>query len=396
MLAQRMQLFGNSGTAAARTAAKAAAAAGTSVLDLSAGEVSADLAPALYRGAINAIEQGVTRYSDTIGMPELREAIAAKLSTDTWQIWNAEEIAVTAGAKQALFNAAMTLLNPGDEVLIPMPYWSTFPAQVSMAGAKPVFIDTRRTQYLPSIQALRDALSPATRAIIINTPNNPTGAVYSRDRLLAIAQFAMENQLWVVFDECYGELTHPPHIHHSIVGLAPELRSRLVIVNAFSKQLAITGWRIGYMAGPAPLIKAVRALQSHTTSNPNVIAQHAVLEHLRSGSGHFVADLREQLLTAKHEGLAILAELEQVPDPSAQGGFYFYLDLSNLLAPIGPDESLRSADDIAARLITRAGVAGVSGAAFGDPAGLRLSYGVPPEQLRLGLPRLVRELNGIR
>ncbi|MBM0105964.1 aminotransferase class I/II-fold pyridoxal phosphate-dependent enzyme [Steroidobacter sp. S1-65] len=396
MLAQRMQSFGNSGTAAARSAAKAAAAAGTTVLDLSAGEVSADLAPTLYRGALNALEQGVTRYSDTIGMPELREAIAAKLTSETWQIWSADEIAVTAGAKQALFNAAMTLLNPGDEVLIPMPYWSTFPAQVTMAGAKPVFVDTRRTQYLPSIQALRDASSPATRAIIINTPNNPTGAVYSRECLLAIAQFAIENQLWVIFDECYGELTHAPHIHHSIVGLAPELRSRLVIVNAFSKQLAITGWRIGYMAGPAPLIKAVRALQSHTTSNPNVIAQHAVLEHLRSGSGHFVADLREQLLRARHEGLTILAELERVPDPNAQGGFYFYLDLSNLLAPIGADESLRTADDVAARLITRAGVAGVSGVAFGDPAGLRLSYGVSAEQLRSGLPRLVRELNSIR
>lgn len=396
MLAQRTKLFGNSGTAAARTAAKAAAAAGTTVLDLSAGEVSASLADTLHRGAINAIEQGVTRYSDTIGMPELREAIAAKLSTDTWQIWSSDEIAVTAGAKQALFNAAMTLLNPGDEVLIPVPYWSTFPAQVLMAGGKPVFVDTRRTQYLPSIQSLTDALTPATRAIIINTPNNPTGTVYSRECLLAIASFAVEHKLWVIFDECYGELTHAPHIHHSIVGLAPQLRSQLVIVNAFSKQLAITGWRIGYMAGPTSLIKAVRAFQSHTTSNPNVIAQHAVLEHLRSDDNRYVVDLRQQLSAARREGLSILSELDQVPDPTAQGGFYFYLDLSNLIAPVGPDASLRSADDIAARLITRAGVAGVSGTAFGDPAGLRLSYGVPPQQLRTGLPRLVQELNSIR
>ncbi|GLS37916.1 aminotransferase [Mesorhizobium tianshanense] len=393
MLARRMSLFGSSGTAAARAAAKAAADAGIEIVDLTAGEIWSDLAPTIRDGAIEAIRQGLNRYTDTIGLMELREALARKVSVETGQLWRADELAVTNGAKQALFNVAMTLINPGDQVIIPAPYWTTFPAQVQIAGGTPVHIDTRGNGYVPQIDDIQRVITPMTRAIVVNTPANPSGAVYDAETLSGIAQLAMDRDLWIIFDECYGPFTHDGHRHHPVVSLAPEVRARTVIVNAFSKSLALTGWRIGYLAAPKELISAVKALQSHTTSNPNVVAQHAVLHHLREGDGAFEARLKGQLTAARQAGLTALSELRRVPIPEAQGGIYFYLDLSGLLRPTLANGRARTADDIVAALLAQAGVAGVSGTAFGDPMGLRLSYGIPPEQLEPGLERVVSVLN---
>lgn len=393
MLAQRTSLFATSGTASARAAAKAAAAAGKEIVDLTAGEIWSDLAPTIRDGAMTALRQSVNRYTDTVGMQELREALARKVSLETGQIWKADEIAATTGAKQALFNAAMVLLNPGDEVILPAPCWTTFPAQVLIAGAKPVHIDTRETGYVPRLQDIEQAVTPRTRAIIVNSPSNPTGAVYDRETLSGIAELAIARNFWVIFDECYGAFAHPPHSHHAIVSLVPEVRSRTLIVSAFSKTLALTGWRIGYLAAPKDVITAVKAFQSHTTSNPNVIAQHAVLRHLESGDGAYENQLRLQLTVARRRGLEILSMLRRVPLPQAQGGFYFYLDLSDLLRPASSSGAARTADDVVNALLANAGVAGVSGTAFGDPMGLRLSYGIPVDKLETGLNRLVAALN---
>ncbi|MGX5805565.1 aminotransferase class I/II-fold pyridoxal phosphate-dependent enzyme [Bradyrhizobium sp. Arg314] len=393
MLAQRTTLFKSSGTAAARAAAKAAADAGMEIVDLTAGEIWSDLAPTIRDGALEAIRQGLNRYTDTIGAMELREALARKVSVETGQLWRAEEIAVTSGAKQALFNAAMTLINPGDQVIIPSPYWTTFPAQVKIAGGTPVYIDTREHGYVPRIEDIQRVITPLTRAIVVNTPGNPTGAVYDAETLMGIGRLAVERDLWIIFDECYEPFTYDGHRHHPVVSLAPEVRGRTVIVNSFSKSLALTGWRIGYLAAPKELILAVRALQSHTTSNPNIIAQHAVLHHLLEGDGTFEARLRAQLTAARQAGLAALSQLQRVPILEAQGGFYFYLDLSGLLRPTPDNGPARTADHIVSALLAQAGVAGVSGTAFGDPIGLRFSYGIPPELLEAGLERAVRVLN---
>lgn len=393
MLAQRTSLFGSSGTAAARAAAKAAADTGKEIIDLTAGEIWSDLPSTIRDGAIDAINKGVNRYTDTVGMMELREALARKISLDTGQIWKAEEVAATTGAKQALFNAAMVLLNPGDEVIIPAPYWTTFPAQVLIAGGKPVFVDTRSNGYVPRIEDLKAAVTDKTRAIVINTPNNPTGAVYDVHTLMGISELAINRNLWIIFDECYADFVHGHQIHHPIVAVAPEVRPRTLIVNAFSKSLALTGWRIGYLAGPKEVITAVKALQSHTTSNPNVIAQHAVLTHLQRGDGNYEIGLRSQLASARQVGLNVLSSLTRIPAPTAQGGFYFYLDLTNLLAPAPWHIMSNDADKVVSMLLTQAGVAAVSGTAFGDPVGLRLSFGIPPEKLETGLIRLVEILN---
>ncbi|MFK4259882.1 aminotransferase class I/II-fold pyridoxal phosphate-dependent enzyme [Agrobacterium tumefaciens] len=392
MLAQRTAMFKSSGTAAARAAAKAAADAGKEIVDLTAGEIWSDLAPTIRDGAIEAIQKGANRYTDTIGLIELREALARKVSLETGQVWQPDEIAVTSGAKQALFNTAMVLLNPGDEVIIPSPYWTTFPAQVMIAGATPVFVDTRSNGYIPLIEDIRAVVTERTRAIVINTPANPTGAVYDVQTLVAIAELANNRNLWIIFDECYGDFVHAHQTHHPIVSLVPEVRSRTVIINAFSKSLALTGWRIGYLAAPKDVVNAVKALQSHTTSNPNVIAQHAVLAHLRRDDGVYQANLRSQLARSRQIGLGVLSGLSHVPVPQAQGGFYFYLDLSELLKVTASGGPV-TADDVVNSLLSEAGVAAVSGTAFGDPSGLRLSYGIPPEMLETGLSRLVLRLN---
>jgi aspartate aminotransferase len=285
------------------------------------------------------------------------------------------------------------LLNPGDEVVIPAPYWTTFPAQVLIAGGTPVFVDTRGNGYVPRVQDIAAAVTSKTRAIVINTPGNPTGAVYDHDTLVGIAELAIARNLWIIFDECYGTFVHSSEAHHPIVSLVPDVRARTIIINAFSKSLALTGWRIGYLAGPKEVIGAVKALQSHTTSNPNVIAQHAVLAHLEHGDGSYEAKLRGQLASARQRGLAALSSLTRVPLPAAQGGFYFYLDLSDLLRPGLSHDATKTADDVVNRLLAEAGVGCVSGVTFGDPVGLRLSYGIPTGQLETGLWRLVAVLN---
>lgn len=393
MLAHRTSLFKSSGTAAARAAAKAAADAGKEIIDLTAGEIWADLAPTIRDGAIDAIRRGVNRYTDTVGLSELREAIAMKVASETGQSWSSDEIAVTTGAKQALFNTAMVLIDPGDEVIIPAPYWTTFPAQALVAGGTPIHADTRQNGYIPRIADIRNAITSRTRAIVINTPGNPTGVVYDDNTLIAIARLAIERDLWVIFDECYGPFTYDGRVHHSIVSLVPEVRSRTIIINAFSKSLALTGWRIGYLAAPKEVVSAVKALQSHSTSNPNVIAQYAVLHHLQAGDGSYEAGLRSRLIASRQAGLSILGELNGVPLPSAMGGFYFYLDLHEILAAATNGGPLRTADDAVNTLLTTAGVAAVSGSAFGDPFGMRLSYGADQEKLESGLRELVVTLN---
>lgn len=393
MLAQRTVLFTSSGTAAAWSAADAAAATGEQIIDLTAGEIWSELAPSVREGAIAAINRDLNRYTDTVDLMELRHALARRLSAETAQPWSADEIAVTSGARQAFFNAAMALLNPGDEVLIPTPYWTTFAAQIILAGGSPVFVETRHNNYVPKVADLAAAITSKSKAIVVSTPTNPTGVIYDRVTLADIAQLAVDRNLWIIFDECYGAFAHAPHTHYPIVSVAPQARARTLMVNSFSKSLALTGWRIGYLAGPKVVISAVEALQRHTTSKPNVIAQHALLHHLESGDASFQEKLQRQVGNARALGLSILSTLRQVPQPAAQGGFYFYLDLSRWQRRAKARGREFNADDVVRVLLMDAGVATVSGTAFGDPEGVRLSYGVDLKLLERGLRRLTATLN---
>lgn len=391
MLAQRTALFSSLGSE--WTAAEAAAASADQIIDLTAGDVWSDLAPSVREGATAAINRGFDGHTRTADLMELRRALARKISAETAQEWSAYEIAVTSGAKQALFNVAMALLNPGDEVLIPAPYWTTFPAQIFLAGGTPVFVETRHSNYVPKAMDLAAAITSKTRAIVVNTPSNPSGAIYDRVTLAAIAQLAIDRDLWIIFDECCGAFVHPPHAHHPIVSVAPRARARTLIVNSFSKSLGLAGWCIGYLAGPKAAIRAIEGLQRQATSDTNVIAQRALLHHLDCGDPAFQLKLKCQIGNARALGLSILSTLKRIPQPAAQGGFYFYLDLSwwrNRAAARGREFD---ADDVVRVLLMDAGVATVSGTVFGDPAGVRVSYGMNLQLLEKGLRRLTATLN---
>ncbi|MCK1670736.1 aminotransferase class I/II-fold pyridoxal phosphate-dependent enzyme [Bradyrhizobium sp. 150] len=393
MLAQRTDLLKSSGIAAAMAAAEAATASGHKVIDLTIGEIWSDLVPSVRDGAIVAVSRNVNRYTESIGLMDLRHALASKLSAETAQPWSVDEVAVTNGAKQALFNTMLAILNPGDEVLIPAPYWRTFPDQTILAGGTPVFVETRHNDFVPRLTDLEAAVTSKTKAIVVNTPNNPTGAIYNRDILAAIGQLAVDRDFWIVFDECYGAFAHAPHIHHPMISVAPHARNRILIVNSFSKSLALTGWRIGYLAGPKAVISAVKELQSLSTSNPNVIAQHAVLHHLKFGDHAFELALQRKVASARSLGLSILSALREVPLPKAQGGIFFYLDLGRLQQRARANRREFIGDDVAHALLMEAGVATVPGTAFGDPTGIRVSYGVELELLDRGLQRLTETLN---
>lgn len=396
MLAQRMSLLSGSGTAAAREAATVAAAAGRQIVDLAAGEVIIAPPRTVREGAIAAIEAGINRYTESIGVLPLREAIAEKLTASTRIAWAAENIAITNGAKQALLDVAFALLDPGDEVIIFRPCWPTFPSQVLLAGAKPVFVDVKAPDYIPTIESIRAAVTSCTKAIILNSPNNPTGAVYDRTTLQAIGDLAIGYKLWIISDECYSNFVFSGQGHESIVTSHPGIRTRTVLVNAFSKELAITGWRLGYFAAPPEIVSAAKTLQSHTTSNPNVIAQYAILHHLSVSDGTFEREMHQRLVKTRQDGLRVLSRLVDVAAPRADGSFFFYLDLSGFLAKLPAGSSVRTGGDVSRLLLEEAGVASVAGATFGDPKGLRLSFGAPPEQLLPALEKVVETLNSLR
>ncbi|NEV02011.1 pyridoxal phosphate-dependent aminotransferase [Bradyrhizobium uaiense] len=392
MLAERTAIFKYPDTAAALSAVRAAAASGDQLIDLTKEEIQSDLAPMVREGTIIAINRNNCN-TEIENSAKLCGAIARRISADTGQSWSADEVAITSGSKHALFIAAMVLLNPGDEVLIPAPHWSSFPAQVRLAGGVPIFIETRYNDYVPKLSDLASAVTSKTKVIVVNTPNNPTGTIYDYDTLAEIARLAADRDLWIVFDECYGAFAHAPHTHHSLVSVAPAARNRILIVNSFSKSLALTGWRIGYLAGPTAVISAALALERDTSCSPNVISQHALLHHLESGDAAFQQKLQRQVSEARTLGLAVLSTLKSIPPPAAQGGFHFYLDLKQWRRSIkGPGPEF-DAHEVANALLMDAGVATVSGTVFGDPDGVRLSYGVDLGSLDKGLRRLSATLN---
>ncbi|OPY96060.1 aspartate aminotransferase [Bradyrhizobium sacchari] len=391
MLAKRTMFLKSSATAT-WTAAEAIAACSDHIIDLSIEEICSELAPSIREGAIAAINRNLSRHTDAVDLPELRNALARKISDETAQPWSADEIAVTSGAKQSLFNAVMVLLNPGDEVLIPAPYWTPLPAQIGIAGGTPVFIETRHNNYLPKLSDLTAAITEKTKAIVVNTPSNPTGAIYNRTTLGDIAQLAIDRNLWIIFDECCGNFIHAPHTHHQIVSVTPRVRARTLLVNSLSTSLAPTGWRIGYLAGPKAIISAVRALQADTSS-PNLTGQHALLHHLESADSAFELRLQRHVSNARSLGLSILSTLTSVPQPAAQGGFYFYLDLTRWLRRVNAHGRDINADDVVNVLLMDAGVVAISGTAYGDPVGVRLSYGIDLGLLDKALRRLAVTLN---
>lgn len=384
-------------TSRMRVLANELKASGVNVVNFAAGELDFDASDVVKQAAVEAIiETGRNKYTPTLGLPELRRQIADQVTNRIGVGYDADEVGVTAGAKQALFNTAMVLLNPGDEVIIPTPYWVTFPSQVEIAGARPVFVDTKPNGYRLEGKAIKQAVTDRTKAIILNTPHNPTGVIYDREELREVAAMAHGRGIWIIFDECYAELVRFSKQHYNIVELHEPIKERAVVINSFSKNYALTGWRIGYACAPSAIIKAMANFQGHTTSNPSSLAQHAVCASLQRGNAHFIAQVNEVLDYRLDKAMPIIQSIEDVACPAPDGAFYIFLDIGKKLGKRYQGKLVPHVGALCELLLSEVNVAVVSGDAFGDPTGIRLSYAIGTEEVVDGLTRIRDFLNQLQ
>jgi len=390
-LSLRTQKISPPGTSKMRTIANELKAQGVQVINFAAGELDIDTFESVKDGARKAIESGKNTYTPTLGLPELRAQVSTMVSRRTHVDFTPNEVGLTAGAKQALFNAAMVLLNPGDEVIIPAPYWVTFPTQVELAEGRPVFTDTRTHGYQLLASVVARMITPKTKALIINSPNNPTGAIYAADEMTGIADLAIQHDFWIIFDECYASLTRAGHQHVHILAVEPRLKERTVLINSFSKSHALTGWRLGYVAAPVAVIKAMENLQGHTTSNPSSIAQYAISHALEHDNSTSITRVNQLLDDRLQQALTIVGDIPNVKVASAQGAFYLFLDISSHLGKRFGNGIVADVDQFCELALREAQIALVSGAAFGDLSSVRISYAIRTEDVTEGLLRL-REL----
>ncbi|MDJ0350909.1 pyridoxal phosphate-dependent aminotransferase [Cryobacterium sp. PH29-G1] len=371
--------------------AKALQAAGRPVISFAAGEPDFQTPEHIVEAALAAVRDPKNyRYTPAAGLPELREAIAAKTLRDSGLKVAPSQVVVTNGGKQAVYEAFATLLDPGDEVIVPTPYWTTYPEAIRLAGGVQVDVFAGSDQdYLVTVEQLEAARTPRSKVLLFVSPSNPTGAVYSPEQTRAIGQWAEDNGLWVISDEIYQNLTYDGVRAVSIVEAVPALADRTILVNGVAKTYAMTGWRLGWMVGPADAIKAAANLQSHLSSNVSNISQRAGIAAL-NGPQDAAEDMR---VAFDRRRKLIVAELNKIPGvvtPTPQGAFYVYPDVTGLLGRewrgVTPTTSLELADLI----LDQVEVAAVPGEAFGPSGFLRLSYALGDEALLEGIQRLQR------
>src|SRR5262245_35247666 len=387
MLADRLKTLAPSPTLAMQARAKAMRAQGIDVISFGAGEPDFDTPKRIKDAAIRALEQGQTKYTEVGGIPELRAAVCVKFKRDNGLDYSPDEITVSCGAKHTLYNLFMALVNPGDEVLIPSPYWVSYPEQVRLLGGVPVPVETpESTGFDLDPAVLRRAVTPRTKMIVLDSPGNPTGAVFSAAALAEVAKLAVERDLWIVSDECYESLTYEGQ-HVSIASLSPEVKARTIVVNTCSKAYAMTGWRIGYAAGPKAVIKAMTDVQSQVTSNPTSVSQWAPVEAL-GGAQDEVATMRAEFDRRRH---VIIEALNAVPGVSCvmpKGAFYAFPNVSGLFGKRAKGGVLRGSADMCAFLLDDARIATVAGVDFGSDDHIRLSYATGLETIKEGLSRM--------
>jgi aspartate aminotransferase len=387
MLADRLKTLAPSPTLAIQAKAKAMRAQGIDVISFGAGEPDFDTPRHIKQAAVRALEGGQTKYTEVGGIPELRAAVCQKLKRDNGLDYAPDEVVVSCGAKHTLFNIVMALVNPGDEVLIPSPYWVSYPEQARLMGGVPVAVPTHEsTGFDLDPGELRKAVTAHTRMIVLDSPGNPTGAVFSREALEEVARLAIERELWVVSDECYESLTFEGR-HVSIAGLGADIKARTIVVNTCSKAYAMTGWRIGYAAGPRPVIRAMTDVQSQVTSNPSSVAQWAAAEAL-AGPQDEVAKMAGEFDRRRR---VIVEGLNAIPGVSCvmpRGAFYAFPNVSGLFGKRHAGGALEGSADVTAFLLEEAKVAVVAGVDFGSDAHVRLSYAAGLETITEGLRRM--------
>lgn len=355
---------------------------GVDLIDLGAGEPDFPTPRNVKDAAELAIEQNFTRYTATSGIAPLRKAITEMMRRDFGASYDPSEVLVTMGGKQALFNAMATLLNPGDEVLIPSPYWVTFPEIVKFLGARPVIIDTEPSDFLLTADAVARACSPRTRLLIINSPNNPTGRVIPPADFQKIVEAAVARDVWVISDECYLYFAYPPAAPFSAGQLPDDIRSRIMICGSFSKTHAMTGWRLGFAMGPKPWIQSMLKIQSHSTSNANSMTQKAAIE-AAIGPQAAVHSMIDEYKRRRDWIVPALNEIEGIECTMPEGAFYVMPDVKRLLG--GP---VQGSIELSKLLLDDERVVVTAGSAFGIEGYLRISYANSLEAIKEGVRRI--------
>ncbi len=390
----RIGAIAESATLAVDAKAKALKAAGRPVIGFGAGEPDFPTPSYIVEAAIEACSnQAWHKYTPAGGLPALKEAIAVKTKRDSGYEVAANQVVVTNGGKQALYNTFAALLDPGDEVLLPAPYWTTYPESIALAGGVPVEVMTDESSgYLASIEQLEAARTPKTKMLVFVSPSNPTGAVYPPAQVEAIGRWALENELWVVTDEIYEHLVYGDAEFSSIATLVPELADTCVVVNGVAKTYAMTGWRVGWMIGPADVVKAATNLQSHATSNVANVSQAAALAAV-SGDLSAVSEMRTAFDRRRQTIVKMLNDIPGITCPEPLGAFYAYPSVKDLIGKPIRGKVPNSSAELAGLILDEVEVAVVPGEAFGTPGYLRLSYALGDEDLVTGVTRIAELLS---
>ncbi len=384
MLANRVKTLTPSSTLAITAKAKELKEQGIDVIGLGAGEPDFNTPENILNAAKKSMDAGLTKYTPAGGLPVLKKAIIDKLERDNHLTYKANEILVGVGAKHVLYTLFQVILNAGDEVIIPIPYWVSYPEQVKLAGGVPVYVEgTAEQGYKITAQQLREAITDKTKAVIINSPSNPSGMIYSKEELAELAKVAEEKDILIVSDEIYEKLVYNGVEHYSIAQLSDTIKARTMVVNGVAKSHSMTGWRIGYAAGDASIIKAMTDLASHSTSNATTTAQYATVEAYNGPQD--TVEMMRQAFESRLE--AIFPKVAAIPGVKVlkpQGAFYLLPDVSETAAKTG----YASVDEFASALLTEANVAVIPGSGFGAPATMRLSYATSLELLEEAVRRI--------
>jgi aspartate aminotransferase len=387
-IAKRALAIKPSPTLAAAAKAKAMKAQGIDVVDFGVGEPDFDTPENVKLAGINAIQSGFTKYTPAGGTDELKEAVIEKFKKDNGLHYDKSQILVSCGAKHSLYNIAEALFDPGDEVIIPSPYWVSYPDQVLLNDATPVIVKTTEDDgFKLSAKKLEQFITKKTKALVLNTPSNPTGLAYDKQTLETIAALVIKHNIYVISDEIYEKLIYDGFTHTSIASLGKEIQNRTIVVNGVSKSHSMTGWRIGYAAGPRDVITAMANIQSQSTSNPTSISQKAAVEALR-GPQDFIQTMNTEFDKRRKYMVDRLNRMPGISCIMPVGAFYAFPNVSKLYGKSANGKTIKNSSDLSAFLLEVAQVALVSGDAFGDDAYIRLSYATSMENIRKGLDRI--------
>lgn len=392
-IAKRALAVKPSPTLATAAKAKTMKAQGIDVVDFGVGEPDFDTPENVKEAAKRAIQAGFTKYTPASGTDELKEAVVEKFKRDNGLAYERSQVLISCGAKHSLYNIAEALFDPGDEVIIPSPYWVSYPDQVILNDATPIIVETTEDErFKLSAKKLENAVTHKTKAVILNSPSNPTGLAYDKKTLEEIAAVAVKHKLYVISDEIYEKLIYDGFQHFSIASLGSEIKDLTIVVNGVSKSHAMTGWRIGYAAGPQDVITAMANIQSQSTSNPTSISQKAAVEALR-GPQDFIQVMNSEFDKRRKYIVERLNRITGMSCLMPVGAFYAFPRVSPLFGKRVNGKLIRNSSDLAAYLLEEAKVALVSGDAFGADAYMRLSYATSMEIIVKGLDRIERAVN---